>query len=191
MPPNGQDGSVRPLSFRTARRPASERRRPDRRGRNPCRRRTAPNFAWFGKKTATLYRVAAPADPVLVRGNRLGGAKGPQPGPPSLRRAAMRAAAVKCRTAAVDGGYAMVAVWKSNLVGSDIDPLHGVFGERRQPWLGAPGFCGTLALRRHHPICSGEHFPDRVSAWLRSATAAIASRPRSSNRPSGCISASF
>jgi hypothetical protein len=42
-----------------------------------------------GKKTATLYRVAAPADPVLVRGNRLGGAKGPQPGPPSLRRAAM------------------------------------------------------------------------------------------------------
>ena len=71
----------------------------------------------------------------------------------------MRAAAVKCRTAAVDGGYAMVAVWKSDLVGSDIDPLHDVFGERRQPWLGAPGFCGTLALRRHHPICSGEHFP--------------------------------
>jgi len=76
-----------------------------------------------------------------------------------MRRAATRAAAVKCRTAAVDGGYAMVAVWKSDLVGSDIDPLHDVFGERRQPWLGAPGFCGTLALRRHHPICSGEHFP--------------------------------
>ena len=47
-----------------------------------------------------------------------------------MRRAVMRAAAVKCRTAAVDGGYAMVAVWKSDLVGSDIDPLHGVFGER-------------------------------------------------------------
>jgi len=31
----------------------------------------------------------------------------------------MRAAAVKCRTAAVDGGYVMVAVWKSDLVGSD------------------------------------------------------------------------
>ena len=31
----------------------------------------------------------------------------------------MRAAAVKCRTAAVDGRYAMVAVWKSDLVGSD------------------------------------------------------------------------
>jgi hypothetical protein len=29
----------------------------------------------------------------------------------AARRAAMRAAAVKCRTAAVDGGYAMVAVW--------------------------------------------------------------------------------
>ena len=26
---------------------------------------------------------------------------------------------VKCRTAAADGGYAMVAVWKSDLVGSD------------------------------------------------------------------------
>jgi hypothetical protein len=35
-----------------------------------------------------------------------------------MRRAAMRAA-VKCRTAAVDGGYVMVAVWKSDLVGSD------------------------------------------------------------------------
>ena len=48
----------------------------------------------------------------------------------AARRAAMRSAAVKCRTAAVDGGYAMVAVWKSDLVGSDIDPLHDVFGER-------------------------------------------------------------
>ena len=28
-----------------------------------------------------------------------------------MRDAAMRAAAVKCRTAAVDGEYAMVAVW--------------------------------------------------------------------------------
>jgi hypothetical protein len=31
----------------------------------------------------------------------------------------MRAAAVKCGTAAVDAGYAMVAGWKSDLVGSD------------------------------------------------------------------------
>jgi hypothetical protein len=38
---------------------------------------TASNFAWSGKKTATLYRVTVPADPVLVHGNRLGGAKGP------------------------------------------------------------------------------------------------------------------
>ena len=58
------------------------------------------------------------------------------------KRAAMRAAAVKCRTAAVDGEYAMVAVWKSDLVGSDIDPLHGVFGERAanrgwRPWFSA------------------------------------------------------
>jgi hypothetical protein len=28
---------------------------------------TASNFAWSGKKTATLYRVTVPADPVLVR----------------------------------------------------------------------------------------------------------------------------
>jgi hypothetical protein len=41
MPPKARDGSVRPLSFRTARRPASKRRGPDRRGRNPYRRRTA------------------------------------------------------------------------------------------------------------------------------------------------------
>ena len=42
---------------------------------------TASNFAWSGKKTATLYRMTVPADPVLVNGNRLGGAKGPQPVP--------------------------------------------------------------------------------------------------------------
>jgi hypothetical protein len=49
----------------------------------------------------------------------LGRSEGAAAGPPSMRRAAMRAAAVKCRTAAVDGGYVMVAVWKSDLVGSD------------------------------------------------------------------------
>ena len=60
-----------------------------------------------------------------------------------MRRAAMRAAALNCRTAAVDGGYAMVAVWKSGLVGSDINPLHGVFGERATNRGWDPGFCGT------------------------------------------------
>ena len=77
----------------------------------------------------------------------------------AARRAAMRAAAVKCRTAAVDGGYAMVAVWKSDLVGSDIDPLHGVFEERAANRGWGPWFLRNLALRRHHPICPGEHFP--------------------------------
>jgi hypothetical protein len=49
----------------------------------------------------------------------------------------MRAAAVKCRTAAVDGGEPMVAVWKSDLVGSDFDPFYGVFGEGSvAPWGG-------------------------------------------------------
>ena len=70
---------------------------------------TASNFACAGKKTATLYRVTAPADPVLVHGNRLGGAKGRSRSPfDTTRRHA--SAAVKCRTAAVDGRYAMVAV---------------------------------------------------------------------------------
>ena len=63
---------------------------------------TASNFAWSGKKTATLYRGTGPADPVLVQRQSLGRSE----------------------------GAAMVAVWKSDLVGSDIDPLHGVFGER-------------------------------------------------------------
>jgi hypothetical protein len=67
-----------------------------------------------------------------------------------MRRAAMRAAAVKYRTAAADGGYAMVAVWKSDLAGSDIDPLHGVFGERATNRGWGPWFVRNLALRRHH-----------------------------------------
>ena len=79
--PNARDRSVRPLSFRTARRLASKRRGPDRRGRNPCGRCTTPHFGLVREETETLYRVTAPADPVLVHGNRLGGAKGPQPVP--------------------------------------------------------------------------------------------------------------
>jgi hypothetical protein len=58
-------------------------------------------LAWSGKKTETLYRVTAPADPVLVHGNRLCRAKRPQPLHATRRHAG---AAVKCRTAAVDGG---------------------------------------------------------------------------------------
>jgi len=46
----------------------------------------------------------------------------------AARRAAMRAAAVKCRTAAVDGGYAMVAVWLITLTP----------GAQLKPWLGPP-----------------------------------------------------
>src|SRR6516162_4728484 len=38
-------------------------------------------FCLVREETATLYRVTATADPVLVHGNRLGGAKGPQPVP--------------------------------------------------------------------------------------------------------------
>ena len=44
-----------------------------------------------------------------------------------------------------DGGYAMVAVWKSDLVGSDIDPLHGVFGERTANRGWGPWFLPNLA----------------------------------------------
>jgi hypothetical protein len=84
----------------------------------------------------------------------------------------MRAAAVKCRTAAVDGGYAMVAVWKSDLVGSDrlgdgltltgqmpSDDLKSGFGERAANRGWGPWFLRNLALRRHHPICPGNTSP--------------------------------
>jgi hypothetical protein len=36
-----------------------------------------------------------------------------------------------------------IAGWKSNLVGSDIDPLHGVFGEGAANRGWGPGFCET------------------------------------------------
>jgi hypothetical protein len=83
----------------------------------------------------------------------LGGAKGPQPvplqcdAPPS----------VKCRPRLWTAG----TPWSQsgNPVGSDIDPLHGVFGERAANRGWEPWFLRNLALRRHQPICPREHFP--------------------------------
>ena len=56
---------------------------------------------------------------VLVHGNRLGGAKRPQPVP------------------------LLIALWKSDLVGSDIDPLDAFSGSAPPTVAGGPGFCGT------------------------------------------------
>ena len=117
---------------------------------------TASNFAWSGKKTATPYRVTAPADPLLVHGNRLGGAKGPQPVPLQCDGAAMRAAGVKCRTAAVDGAYAMVAVY----------PLLGWPSIAPRKWTTAISPVPSL------PSCK------RTSAPSRSANARTMARPR-------------
>jgi len=53
----------------------------------------------------------------------------------------------------------MVAVWKSDMVGSDIDPLHGVFrGARRQPWLGAL-VSAEPSTAPHHPIAPRDTSP--------------------------------
>ena len=85
--------------------------------------------------------------------------------------AAMRAAAVKCRIAAVDGGYAVVAVWKSDPVGSDIDPLHGVFGERAANRGWGPLVSAEPSIRSARAgvavrfgSVTGEVVPDRVMA---------------------------
>jgi hypothetical protein len=81
---------------------------------------TAPNFDWSGTKTATLYRVTAPDDPVLLQGTRLCGGHAPQP-------------------------VTFIAVWKPALVGSDIDPrgMAAFSGSARPTVAGGPGFCGT------------------------------------------------
>jgi len=133
MPPNARDGSVRPLSFRTARRLVSKRRGPDRRGRNPCRRRTAPNFAWSGNGNALPGDRARRSRPGARQ--PLGWSEGATAGPPS----------------SPSGN----PIWSV----ADIDPLHGVFGERAANRGWGPWFLRNLALRRHHPICLGEHFP--------------------------------
>ena len=93
MSPNARDGSVRPLSFRKL--DALHQSGVDPTAEAAIRAGDVQRriLVWSGKKTATLYRVTAPADPVLVHGNRLCGAKGPQPVP-------------------------FIAVWKSDLVGS-------------------------------------------------------------------------
>jgi hypothetical protein len=81
---------------------------------------TAPNFDWSGKKTTTLFKVTAPDDPVLLHGNRLCGGKGPQP-------------------------VTFIAVWKPDLVGSDVDPrgMAAFSGSARPTVAGGSGFCGT------------------------------------------------
>jgi hypothetical protein len=56
----------RPALRRAARRPAPS---PTAKSLSLAPAGTASNFAWSGKKTATLYRVTVPADPVLVHGN--------------------------------------------------------------------------------------------------------------------------
>jgi hypothetical protein len=142
VPPNARDGSVRPLSFRTARRPQS--------GVDPTAEAAIragdaqrPNFAWFGKKTATLYRVTAPADPVLVHGNRLGGAKGPQPVP-------LQCDAPPCGPPPWNAGprlWTAGTPWSpsGNPIWSVAISTHSMaFSGSAPPTVaGGPGFCGT------------------------------------------------
>jgi hypothetical protein len=96
MPPKAWNG-VRPLSFRTARRPPSKRRGPDRRDRNPCGQRTAPNFCVVREEN----------------GNALPGDR--------ARRSRPGARQPLVRSEGAAGGFPFIAVWKSDLVGSDID----------------------------------------------------------------------
>jgi hypothetical protein len=85
---------------------------------------TAPRFDWSGKKTATLYRVTAPTDPVLLHGNHLCG-----------------------------GPVTFIAVWKPDLVGSDVDPrgMAAFSGDARPTVAGGPGFCGTYNYEAGEP----------------------------------------
>ena len=70
----------------------------------------------MGTTSAALYRVIAPADPVLLRGNRLCGKP-----------------------------VTFIAVWKPARVGSDIDPreMAAFSGSARPTVAGGPDFCGT------------------------------------------------
>jgi len=85
---------------------------------------------------------------VLVHGNRLGGAKRLQPVP------------------------LLIALWKSDLVGSDIDPLHGVFGERAANRGWGPWFLRNLVLCRPRTTGGAVQcgLEDRASAASASST---------------------
>jgi len=52
-----------------------------------------------------------------------------------------------------------IAVWKSDLVGSDIDPLHGVFGERVANRGWGPWFLRNVSTAPPSPDLPREHFP--------------------------------
>jgi hypothetical protein len=82
---------------------------------------TVPDFEVYGKKlNATLYRVTAPDDPVLLQGTRLCGGHGPQP-------------------------VTFIAVWTPAPIGSDVDPrgMAAFSGSARPTVAGGVNFCGT------------------------------------------------
>jgi hypothetical protein len=92
---------------------------------------TVPGFDWSGKKTATLYSVTAPANPVLLHGNRLCGGREPPP-------------------------VTFIAVWKPDLVGSDIDPrsMAAFSGSSLPP--ASTGQCAAANMRaitHRRPLC--------------------------------------
>jgi hypothetical protein len=66
--------------------------------------------------TATLFRVTAPTNPVLIHGNRLCG-----------------------------GPVTFIAVWKPTRIMSDVDPrgMAPFSGSARPTGAGGPDFCGT------------------------------------------------
>jgi hypothetical protein len=112
-------------------------------GRPPPMARRSEAQRGSVRRAATMRPAATAPSPTAKSRSLAPAGTASAAGPLSMRRAAMRAAAVKCRTAAVDGGYAMVAVWKSDLVGSDIDPLLAFSGSAPPTVAGGPGFCGT------------------------------------------------
>jgi len=90
---------------------------------------TMPQFgAAMGTVSATLYKVTAPDDPVLLHGSRLCGGRAPQP-------------------------VTFIAIWKPALVGSDVDPrsMAAFSGSVRPTVAGGPGFCGTYTYEAGGP----------------------------------------
>jgi hypothetical protein len=85
---------------------------------------TVRDFEVHGKKVnATLYRVTAPDDPLLLNGNRLCGGRPPQP-------------------------VTFIAVWKPALIGADVDPrgIAAFSGNARPTMARRPEFL------RHVPL---------------------------------------